>query len=150
MVEALWGYVMERRHARKCEAQNDFLVSSVQAHFNSRHRAEATFRVVAASETVYQVEDLKGVKFTVDIGEVVDCDCGQSYAYTAPCKHTIPASLIAGKDPLQNVTHYLIPRLIECSISLNRRNLERDEDINPPEFVKQQGAHPQEPSGKDR
>lgn len=95
---------MQKRDERKYRPQKDALVRTVQAHYEERLKEGAIFRVTRASNTVFQVKDLKGEKGTVELGEDRNgCDCRHAYQYQAPYKHMLAAMLHIDNDPFENI-----------------------------------------------
>ena len=147
LFDALWRYTMETIHERRFRVQPGYLAAAPQKAFDERAKKAARYRVFHSGEGVFQVENLKGNKFVVDLGDTEGepyCDCDKLGEYQAACTHTIAACLHDERDPYTYVSSYYTTAKYrktyhEPLYPISVAGLKPDYSVKPPRFVKPRG-----------
>ena len=116
------------------------------AHYQGRLSEGRQFKVLQSSETCWQVEDLTGEKFDVQLEIDGDrCTCGQQYEYQVVCKHILAVLLTTDKNHIDHFWEPLKPPACrafsnESLRPLNIRGLTVDASITAPSSLTREAA----------
>ena len=105
MIDAVWRYIMEMRYERKTHPQRRQLANTPSELFEQRLHLGGRFKIYPSGNEVYQVEDLKGRRFVVDMEERT-CGCGGHEEYQAACSHMLCVLKHQGRD-IYNFMNYM-------------------------------------------